>query len=136
MGGESMVTQAQHANLVGQVQEQVRRLKPQTDAQRVLLGKAEELGTELSRTRWLLIEQAQSALPTPLLIVVICWLSMLYLSFGLFAPRNWTVVIILYMCAMAVSLAIFVTLEMNRLLTGFVKVSSAPLRAALESMGN
>ena len=40
------------------------------------------------QARWLQIEQAQSALPMPFLVVLLFWLTMLFLSFGLFSRRE------------------------------------------------
>jgi len=87
------------------------------------------------QARWLLIEQAQSALPLTFLVVLLFWLTMLHLSFGLFAPRNATVITVLLISALSVSGAIFIILEMNRPLEGMIKVSSAPMRKALEHLG-
>ena len=80
-------------------------------------------------------EQAQNALPLPFLVVLLFWLSMLHLSFGLFAPRNATVITVLLISALSVSGAIFIILEMNHPLQGTIKVSSAPMRKALEHLG-
>jgi hypothetical protein len=41
----------------------------------------------------------------------------------------------LFICACTMSAAIFLILEMNRPLDGFIKVSSAPARKALEYLG-
>jgi uncharacterized membrane protein len=37
------------------------------------------------------------------LLVVVFWLSLLFLSFGLFAPRNATAILALFLCALAVA---------------------------------
>jgi len=55
-----------------------------------ILSQAEQISGDMLQARWLLIEQAQSALPMPFLVVLLFWLTMLFLSFGLFAPRNAT----------------------------------------------
>ena len=111
------------------------QLTPATDAQRQLLSQAEQISNDILQARWLLIEQAQSALPVPFLVVLLFWLTMLHLSFGLFAPRNPTVITVLLISALSVSGAIFIILEMNHPLSGMIKVSSAPMRKALEHLG-
>jgi len=68
-------------------------------------------------------------------VVVLFWLTALHMSFGLFAPRNGTVMIVLLVCAISVSGAIFLILEMSHPLSGFIKVSSAPMLKALEHLG-
>jgi hypothetical protein len=60
---------------------------------------------------------------------------MLHMSFGLFAPRNATVILVLLLCALSVSGAVFLILEMNHPLSGLIKVSSAPMLKALEHLG-
>jgi len=117
------------------IQAKLRGLAPATDAQRQLLSQAEQITNDMLQARWLLIEQAQSALPLPFLVVLLFWLTMLHLSFGLFAPRNWTVFAVLLISALSVSGAIFIILEMNHPLQGMIKVSSAPMRKALEHLG-
>ena len=117
------------------VQAQLRELKPVDEAQRQLLAQAQQICGELLQFRWLLIEQMQNALPLPFLVMLVFWLTMLHLSFGLFAPRNATVIIVLLVCALSVSGAVFLILEMNHPLSGFIKVSSAPLLKALEHLG-
>src|SRR5258708_955353 len=125
----------ERANAMEMIQANLRELTPATDAQRQLLSQAEQISSDMLQARWLLIEQAQSALPLPFLVVLLFWLTMLFLSFGLFAPRNATVIILLLIVAMFVSGAVFIILEMNHPLRGMIKVSSAPMRKALEHLG-
>ena len=117
------------------IQAKLRELTPTTDAQRKLQSQAEQISADMLQARWLLIEQAQSPLPAPFLVVLLFWLTMLFLSFGLFAPRNVTVISVLLIGALSVSGAIFIILEMNHPLQGMIKVSSAPMRKALEHLG-
>ena len=116
-------------------QAELRKLAPQNDDQRQLLAQARQLTSDISHSRWMLIEEAQSELPHTFLVVLVLWLTILFLSFGLFAPRNATVVVALFICACTMAAAIFLILEMNRPLDGFIKVSSAPLRKSLEHLG-
>jgi len=117
------------------VRGELRQLAPQNDDQRQLFAQARELASDVSRSRWMLIEEAQNELPNTFLVVLVLWLTILFLSFGLFAPPNATVVTALLICACTMSAAIFLILEMNRPLDGFIKVSSAPVRKALKYLG-
>jgi len=69
------------------------------------------------------------------LIVLVLWLTVIFISFGLFAPFNATVVSSLFVAALSVSGAIFLILEMYTPYTGVIQISSAPLRAALAQLG-
>lgn len=110
-------------------------LTPTNELQRQMFQQAQQTCIELRQSRWLVIEQTQNALPVPFLVMLLFWLTMLHMSFGLFAPRNTTVIIVLLLCALSVSGAVFLILEMNHPLSGLIKVSSAPMLKALEHLG-
>ena len=58
----------------------------------------------------------------------------IFASFGLFAPRNATVVVVFVLCALSVAGAVFLVLEMDRPLEGVIKVSPDPLRYAHQQL--
>ena len=117
------------------LQATLRELTPRSDLQKSLLGQASQISSDVLQTRLLLVEQQQNELPPAFLVLLIFWLTGLFISFGLFAPRNGTVLAVLLICAFSVSSAIFLVLEMNRPLDGFIKASNAPLRKAVELIG-
>jgi hypothetical protein len=117
------------------VQDKLRQLSPRTDAQRVLQSQALSLSGELAETRWLLIAEADSSIPTLLLAMLVFWIAIIFLSFALFAPRNATVLVTLLICALSVSGSIFLLLELNSPFGGAIKISSAPMREALARIG-
>ena len=125
----------ERSNRLEILQAELRTFTPATDLQRQLLSQAQQIASDLVQSRWLMIEQAQGELPMPFLVVLLFWLTMLHISFGLFAPRNATVITVLIISALSVSGAIFIILEMNHPLQGMIKVSSVPMRKALEHMG-
>ena len=122
-------------NGIEKIKKELRSLSPHNDSQRLLQSQALQLAADLTHFRWLLIEQAESPLPMAFLIILLFWLAMLFTSFGMLAPRNATVVGVLFICAVSVSGAIFLILEMNTPLTGVINVSSAPLHNALGQLG-
>jgi len=132
---DSSLNAFERANAMEKLLERIRGLKPQTDAQRALQAQALELGNELLLSRWQQIEQAQTALPTPFLVIVLAWLTLLYLCFGLLAPRNLTVISVMFVGGLAMATALFLILEMNSPMDGAIKVSSGPMRKALEHVG-
>ena len=133
--GVQDLTAVERANGMELAQATLREMTPKDDAQRQLLEEARRIAADLSQTRWLLIEQTQAQLPVPFLVVLLFWLTMLFASFGLFSPRNPTVLTVLFVCACSVSAAIFLVLEMSRPMTGTIKVSNAPMVKALEHLG-
>jgi len=117
------------------IYDKIAELSPQTEAQRQLQGQALNMAISLGRTRLLLFEQAGSSVPFPFLVVLVFWLTIIFASFGLFAPRNVTVIAAFLLSGLSVSGAIFLILELDRSFEGVIQVSTAPLRAALARLG-
>jgi len=115
--------------------DKIEALTPQTDAQRSMQSQALTLAADMARTRLLLFEHLGASIPVPFLVVLVFWLCIIFASFGLFAPRNSTVIAALCVSALSVAGAIFLILELDRSFEGLLQVSSAPLRAALAQLG-
>lgn len=110
-------------------------LSPKTDEQRTLKGVALSNAADISQLRWLLLAQKGTSISTPMLVVVIFWLSIIFLSFGLFTSPNATVLTTLFLCALSVSAAVFLVLELDQPFGGVIQISSAPLQDALAHLG-
>jgi hypothetical protein len=117
------------------IEERIRALSPTNETQHSLQTRALQLVGDVQRTRWLLFGTADSAIPTPFLVILVSWLTILFASFGLLAPRNGTVLTVLFVCAASVAGAIFLIIELERPLNGLLKVSGAPLRYTLAHLG-
>lgn len=113
----------------------VNGLVPQTDEQQWLRTRAMNLGETLLDVRWLLVAGIRASIATPFLVILIFWLAATFASFGLFAPRNATVIAVLLVCALLVASAVFLVVEMNQPFRGLVNVSPAPFDYALEHLG-
>ena len=111
------------------------QLSPKNDSQRWLQSEALRVGRDIMETRWLVLGGLGSSVPVLFVVVVVFWLTILFGSFGLFAPRNATVIAVLFLCALSVSGSIFLILEMDHPFDGLMKVSSAPIRYALSQLG-
>jgi hypothetical protein len=133
--GITALTALERGNGIELVQDKLGELMPKNDAQRQVLAQSQQIVYELSQTRWLVFEEAQGQLPVPFLLILIFWLVLLFVSFGLFAPHNLMSVTVLFVVACSLSTAIFLILELNQPLGGVMKVSDAPLRNAMEHMG-
>lgn len=118
------------------VQRTLDRLNPTTDNQRDLLQQARQLLNSLVQARYQLIEESQAEVPTPLYVVLLSWLTILFISIGLFAPRNPTVIAALALCIISFSTAIFLFDEMAGPLDGLIKVSSTPLEKAWDHLAH
>ena len=111
------------------------QLSPKNDSQRWLQSEALRVGRDIMETRWLVLGGLGSSVPALFVVVVVFWLTILFGSFGLFAPRNATVIVVLFLCALSVSGSIFLILEMDDPFDGLIKVSSAPVGYALSELG-
>jgi len=115
--------------------DKIQMLAPKGDGQRWLQSQALSMAIGLGQTRWLLYEQGASSVSKPLIAILVFWLTAIFISFGLFAPRNATVTTALFVSGLSVSGAIFLILEMYAPFSGLIKISSAPLRFALAHLG-
>ena len=117
------------------VQSEIRALSPKNDEQRGLQARAINLTGELANSRWLLVMQRRGSISTPMMVVMVFWLSIVFAAWGIFSPRNLTVATALFASALAVSGAVFLILEMDRPLSGWVRVSAAPMQMAISHLG-
>jgi len=108
----------------------IRSLKPHDDLQRALQTRAVDLAEGLLQARWLVIAGTETSVPTPFLIVLLFWLTVTFTSFGMFAPRNGTVIVVLFLCAMSIGGSLFLVLELDGPFDGLLRVSPDPLRFA------
>jgi putative copper export protein len=107
------------------------RLSPSNDAQRSLQSRAIAAFTDGAQTRLQLFTQTGGSIPVPFLIILVFWLSAIFMSFTLFARANLVVMISLFICALSFAGAIFLVLELDNPFTGLMGISSATLRSAL-----
>ena len=119
---------------IGAVFQQLLRLSPRGDRQTWLHAQALQLGGSLEQDRWLLIIEEVNPLPRPFLIVLTSWTTLIFLSFGLFARLNTTVIVALFAAALAVSGAIFLIMKLNSPFRGLMQISSAPAHVALAAI--
>jgi hypothetical protein len=114
----------------------IQKLSPQNDVQRSLKSQAVQIATDLGQMRWLLFEQTETSISLPMLITLISWLAIIFMSVGLFASQNATVVVALMLAAFSVAGAIFLILELDMPFDGVIQISPAPMRNALIHFGH
>ena len=113
------------------VEVKLRGFVPANDSQRWLHGRAMALAAELAQTRSLLSEQVGSAISVPFLVIVVFWLFFIFTTLGLFAPPNRTAYVAILLCAVSVSAAVLLILDLDRPFEGLITISKEPLRDAL-----
>jgi hypothetical protein len=113
------------------VQDKLRALKPQSEAQHWLKSRALQVSGDLAQVRWKLAVENEGVIPRPFLMVVVLWLTILFVSFGLFAPRNPPVITVLFVSALSIAAGIVLILELDSPFAGLIRVSAEPMQSAL-----
>jgi hypothetical protein len=119
---------AQTGNVVYGV---LQALSPHDDAQRKLKEQAISVGIDIGQLRSLLVAQSVPSISTPMLIILVLWLAVIFLGFSTLTPPNVTVIFALVVSAVAVSGAIFLILELDQPFGGIIRISSEPMVNAL-----
>jgi hypothetical protein len=117
------------------VYDSIGSLSPKDDRQRMFRSEGMALANEIGQARWLMYEQGTTMVSKPLVVAVVFWLTFIFLSWGLFAPVNGTVIATFFIAAFSVSGALFLVQEMYMPYAGIIRISSIPLRAALSQLG-
>jgi len=110
---------------------QIQSLVPKNDTQREIRDRLLQVTVDTAQARFLLFSHLGSSIPIPFLAVLLFWLAVLFASFALLARPNVTTVASLVVCALSVSGAIFLILELDQPFSGFMSINSEPLRQAL-----
>lgn len=110
----------------------IRALTPADDDRAELKTEARQRLQKVIELRWDIIGHWDGTLPTPLLIVLVAWLSFVFAGFGYRAPHNATIVATLLVAAFLVAGALHLILDMDGPFDGAIRVSPEPLRLALE----
>src|SRR5262245_37663253 len=114
----------------------IQQLSPRNDLQTAFKSQAQSTAFDLGQMRWQEFEQANASISLPLLYSLPFWLAILFTGFGMFAPSNGTVLVALFMAALAVAGAIFLMMELNTPFGGILQIPRAPFDDALAHLGN
>ena len=131
----SLTESPELGELLNRVEVQLRQLHPADAMQARLVSDALNAFQHLSQRRWKLIEEAHRSISAPFYLVLLFWLMVLFLTFGLSAPPNPLVFSMLGLGALSIASAIFVILDLDAPIGGVFNVSSEPLRLALAHLG-
>jgi hypothetical protein len=136
-GGPANLAPPGEARAAGEAMyDKIAALEPHDDAERAALkARAMDISVDLLQDRLRLYSRQDSSLPLPFLVVLVCWLIILFVGYGLLAPPNATVVAVLFVCTLSVAAAIFLLLELSTPFAGMLRVSSGPIRDALSALG-
>jgi hypothetical protein len=119
--------------LLEELQDKVLALTPANPTQRWLQPQALDLIGKMIAARWQLGQQeSASGIPLPLLLLVMFWFMIIFVSFGLFAPRNMTAIAMIFLCSVGIGTAIRMITELQTPFGGLIRIPSTPLTQALD----
>jgi hypothetical protein len=121
-------------NLMNEVGLKTMALEPQDQFHRNLVAACLERFRDVSLARWKVIEGALGSISPPFYWVLVFWLAILFGAFGLSAPPNPLVVAVVALCALSITVAVYVVLDMDQPYGGVFGVPSASMRNALADM--
>ena len=113
------------------VQDALLSLAPKDERQRYLRTLCLTLSSTMIQARWQLEQHAQHSIPIPFLVLLIFWMTIVFASFGLFAPPNTTAIVALLLCCLALSGGIVLIMELDNPLSGLIRLPSDSMRKAL-----
>jgi hypothetical protein len=139
--GKANVNNPATLMLLDDVQDKILALKSNDNREKWLSAQALQLAAGVGDASAVLIQQEESSIPLPFLAAVVFWMTILFASFALFAPRNITVIIALLLCAFSASAAFKLVLDMDTPFDGKItfapppiRISNAPIRHAIQAL--
>jgi len=117
------------------LQHQLLGLTPKGDAQNWFRSKALDVTNDITETRWLAFLNTTASIPLPFVVVLSFWLTAIFGSLAIFAPRNSNVIVTLGLCALSVASAVFLIIEMDQPFGGFIRVPATLAQTALDQLG-
>ncbi|SAK60581.1 hypothetical protein AWB81_02011 [Caballeronia arationis] len=81
--------------------------------------------------RWKLIEEAHGSISYPFDRILVGWLMIIFLCFGLIAPRNALSLVTITLGALSIALAVLVIFDLDTPFSGPIMIASQPMREAL-----
>ena len=129
--GQSVPSSETTVRILESVQDALLALKPNDEHQKYLRTLSLTLSSTLIQARWSLEQRMGHSIPVPFLVLLIFWLTIVFASFGLFAPTNATTIVALLLCSLAVAGGIVLIEELDNPSSGLIRLPSEPMRKAL-----
>lgn len=122
------------SDLLNRIELGIIRLKTPDPLQERLAADCFEQYKEFARARWSLLLAPQNSLPAPFLRMLVVWIMIIFLCFGLRAPANPLVMIVITLSATTLSGMMFAIIDVVDPYKGLYNISSKNMHYALEAM--
>jgi hypothetical protein len=121
-------------DMLEHIEHEIRELEPHDAMRRRLSVTCIAQFERLMQTRWRISEETGSSISTPFYVVLVFWLTVVFASFGLNAPRNALSYTVIALGGLAIASAVFVILDRDTPFGGLFSVSSQSMRDALAQL--
>jgi hypothetical protein len=109
----------------------IEALTPVNDAQRVLKPRIEQAAGDIARARLLMFADVDTPIQRPFLLILVFWLTVIFVSFSLFVEPGPVIAAALLVFALSISSALFLVADLSRPFAGLMQISNQSLRDAL-----
>jgi hypothetical protein len=109
----------------------LRQLQPKNPVQASLQARALAISSDIAQTRLALFAQPPDSVSHPFIFVLVLWLTFIFTTFSMSAKPNPTLTIVLGVCVLSASAAVYLILELGQPFDGLMQVSNDTLRTAL-----
>jgi hypothetical protein len=122
------------SDLVNRIEFGISRLKSPDPLHERLAADCFDQFKEFARARWSLLLAPQNSLPAPFLRMLVAWIMIIFACFGLRAPANPLVMIIITLSATTLSGMMFALIDVVDPYKGLYNISSKNMHYALDAM--
>ncbi|MFG1402711.1 bestrophin-like domain [Xanthobacter sediminis] len=112
----------------------IRMLASATPVEAELRAEALDRYKAAATLRWTVVAESVTAVPPVFTAVLIVWLCLIFVSFGLFSPVNVVSLVVFLLCAVSLAGALFLILEMSSPFDGIIRVPDTAMKGALAQM--
>jgi ABC-type amino acid transport system permease subunit len=120
--------------MLSRLDQRIEQMAPDDEFHRRLAERLRIRSADVLQQRWRLLSSAHPTLSWPLLVVLMLWLLIIFVMFGLSAPHNALVYTVLGLWALSMASSLYLILEFDTPQSGLIRVPSEPMREALSHM--
>jgi len=114
-----------------QIYSGIEALAPANDAQRQLKPRIEQASGDIARARLLMFADVDTPIQKPFLLILVFWLTVIFVSFSLFVDPGPVIAVALLVFALSISSALFLVADLSRPFAGLMQISNQNLRDAI-----
>jgi hypothetical protein len=128
--GDNTIESVELGAVLNQIDMAIRHLTPDDAFHQSIAAGLRTRMAALLEARWDLIANAEPSLSWPFVAILVFWLVVIFVIAGFSSPRNLLVSTVTALAALSLASSIFLALELDTPVTGYIAISSAPLRDA------